>query len=120
VRPPRDGGTPAVRDAAAGEAGAAVRETGGAEAGASTGSAAEEARNAARQAILSGDYAACIVALTRAPQTCSNIELLVTCYKSENRMSDAHDVMANYVRRCEGQRKYEEYVQILQGAGRGP
>ncbi|MBI5490340.1 MAG: FHA domain-containing protein [Deltaproteobacteria bacterium] len=119
---PRDAGTTPATDARVREEATATPRDAGAteEAAQPTGNAAEEALAQARQLILSGDNAGCINVLTHAPQTCRNIEVLVTCYKSEARMPDAYTAMENYLRRCEGQRKYEEYQQILQGAGRAP
>ena len=95
------------------------RDTGG-DGGSADRNAAAEALSRARQMILDGDNAGCIDVLTHAPQTCRNIEVLVTCYKGEGRMPDAYTAMENYVRRCDGQRKFEEYLQILQGVGRAP
>jgi hypothetical protein len=129
--PAVDAGTTPVREAGTAPADARVRTDAGtapvrdtavgpAEAAAPTTNAAEEAYTQARQMILDGNNDGCIATLTRAPQVCRNIEVLVTCYKAASRMSDAYGAMENYVRRCSGQRKFDEYSQILQAAGRSP
>jgi pSer/pThr/pTyr-binding forkhead associated (FHA) protein len=117
---PTDAGTaPPVQDARVVRPDAAVapRDAGGATPP-PTGSAAEEAYNQARQLILAGNNSGCVEVLQRAPQVCRNIELLVSCFKGAGQMSEAYGAMENYVRRCAGQRKFEEYRQILQSAGR--
>jgi hypothetical protein len=115
---PADAGTVApVADARTRpDTAAPVRDAGGTPP--PSGSAAEEAYNQARQMILAGNNSGCVEVLQRAPQVCRNIELLVSCFKGAGQMSDAYGAMENYVRRCAGQRKFEEYRQILQSAGR--